>query len=85
MKQKVNLIHARLKMPRAAALAGILFSVFLIAGLLLLQLPGDSAPRDAYGRCFVRPTGTKACRIAGESGPLSSACFFRRSQTRSKT
>ena len=47
MKQKVNLIHARLKTPRAAALAGILFSVFLIAGLLLLQLSVRADPQDA--------------------------------------
>jgi hypothetical protein len=47
MKQKVNLIHARLKTPRAAALAGILFSVFLIAGLLLLRLSVRADPLDA--------------------------------------
>jgi hypothetical protein len=47
MKQKVNLIHARLKTPRAAALAGILFSVFLIAGLLLLRLSVRADPLEA--------------------------------------
>ena len=47
MKQEVNLIRARLKTPRAAALAGILFSVFLIAGLLLLRLSVRADPLDA--------------------------------------
>ena len=47
MKQKVNLIHDRLKTPRAAALAGILFSVFLIAGLLLLRLSVRADPLEA--------------------------------------
>ena len=34
MKQEVNLIRARLKTPRAAAFAGILFSVLLGTGLI---------------------------------------------------
>ena len=38
MKQESPLIRAQLKTPRAAAVAGILFSVLLIAGLLLFQL-----------------------------------------------
>jgi hypothetical protein len=38
MKQEAPLIRAQLKTPRAAAVAGILFSVLLIAGLLLFQL-----------------------------------------------
>jgi hypothetical protein len=33
MKQEANLIRARVKTPRAAAIAGILFSVLLITGL----------------------------------------------------
>jgi hypothetical protein len=38
MKQEATLIRARLKTPRAAAIAGILFSVLLITGLLLFRL-----------------------------------------------
>jgi hypothetical protein len=38
MNQEADLIRARLKTPRAAAIAGILFSVLLIAGLLLFRL-----------------------------------------------
>ena len=37
MKQEVTLIRARLKTPRAAAIAGILFAVLLITGLVLLD------------------------------------------------
>jgi hypothetical protein len=35
MKQKATLIRARFKTPHAAAIAGILFSVLLITGLVL--------------------------------------------------
>ena len=38
MKQETDLIRARLKTPRAAAIAGILFSVLLTAVLLLFRL-----------------------------------------------
>src|SRR5438105_15071364 len=38
MKQGATLIRARSKTPRAAAIAGILFSVLLITGLLLFRL-----------------------------------------------
>jgi hypothetical protein len=43
MKQEATLIRARLKMPRAAAMAGILFSVLLITRLLLFRLSGMPA------------------------------------------
>ena len=42
MKQKANLIRARLKPPRAAAIAGILFAVLLIVSLVLLRLSVQS-------------------------------------------
>ena len=38
MKQKADLIRERLKAPRSAAIAGILFSVLLIVVLLLFRL-----------------------------------------------
>lgn len=43
MKQEETLTRARLKTPRAAAIAGILFSILLFTSLLLLRLsvPGD--------------------------------------------
>jgi hypothetical protein len=47
MKQETDLIRARLKTPRAAAIAGILFSVLLIAGLLLFRLSVRADPLEA--------------------------------------
>ena len=47
MKQEADLIRARLKTPRAAAVAGILFSVLLIAGLLLFRLSVRADPLEA--------------------------------------
>jgi len=47
MKQEATLIRAGLKTPRAAAVAGILFSVFLIAGLLLFRLSVRADPLEA--------------------------------------
>src|SRR5262249_37851668 len=42
-----NFIRARLRTPRAAAIAGILFSVLLITGLLLFRLSGPADPLEA--------------------------------------
>jgi len=47
MKQEATLIRAGLKTPRAAAVAGILFSVLLIAGLLLFRLSVRADPLKA--------------------------------------
>ena len=47
MKQEVNLIRARLKTPRAAAVAGIVFSVLLITVLLLFRLSVPADPLEA--------------------------------------
>jgi len=46
-EQETDLIRARLKTPRAAAIAGILFSVLLIAGLLLFRLSVRADPLEA--------------------------------------
>ena len=46
MKQEATLIRARLKTPRAAAIAGILFSVLLIIGLLLFRLSVRADPLE---------------------------------------
>ena len=47
MKQDVNLIRARLKTPRATAVAGIVFSVLLITVLLLFRLSVPADPLEA--------------------------------------
>ena len=44
MKQEATLIRARLKTPRAAAIAGILFSLLLITGLVLFRLSVRADP-----------------------------------------
>src|SRR5580704_10626873 len=46
MKQEATLIRAQLKTPRAAAIAGILFSVLLITGLLLFHLSVRADPLE---------------------------------------
>ena len=47
MKHEVNMIRVRLKTPRSAAVAGILFSVLLITGLLLFRLSVPADPLEA--------------------------------------
>jgi hypothetical protein len=47
MKQQATLIREGLNTPRAAAVAGILFSVFLIAGLVLFRLSVRADPLEA--------------------------------------
>ena len=46
MKQEAILIRARLKTPRSAAIAGILFSVLLITGVVLLRLSIRAGPLE---------------------------------------
>src|SRR6201993_1287474 len=46
MKQEAPLIRAQLKTPRAAAVAGIIFSVLLIAELVVFQLLVRADPRE---------------------------------------
>jgi hypothetical protein len=46
MKQDAILIRARLKTPRAAAIAGILFSLLLITGLSLFRLSVRADPLE---------------------------------------
>jgi len=59
MKQEADLISARLKAPRAAAVAGILFSVLLIAALLLFRLSVRADPLEA-GAWLKASSGTVA-------------------------
>jgi hypothetical protein len=46
MKQEATLTPARLKAPRAAAIAGIFFAVLLIAGLGLFRLSVQADPLE---------------------------------------
>ena len=47
MNQDIALRKARLTTPRAAALAGLLFSVLLITSLVLIRISVPADPRDA--------------------------------------
>jgi hypothetical protein len=47
MEQELTLTHARLKTPRAAAVAGIVFSVLLIISLVLIRISVPANPQDA--------------------------------------
>jgi hypothetical protein len=47
VEEKVAAIHNRLKAPRAAAIAGIVFSILLITSLALIRLSVPATPRDA--------------------------------------
>ncbi len=46
MEQEINLIRARLKAPRAAAIAGIVFSILLITSLGLIRISVPDNPQD---------------------------------------
>ena len=47
MEQEGTLTHARLKTPRAAAIAGIVFSILLITSLVLIRISVPANPQDA--------------------------------------
>jgi hypothetical protein len=47
MNQKISLERARIKTPRAAAIAGVLFSVLLIVALILIRLSIPASPGDS--------------------------------------
>lgn len=49
MNQEANVIRGRLKTPRAAAIAGIVFSVLLIGGLSLFRLSVPANPLETGG------------------------------------
>jgi len=47
MNQEKSIIQARVTTPRAAAIAGILFSILLIASLTLIRISVPADPQDA--------------------------------------
>jgi hypothetical protein len=47
VKQEGTLTRAQLKTPRAAAIAGIVFSILLIASLVLIRVSVPANPQDA--------------------------------------
>ena len=73
MNQEITLIRARLKTPRAAAFAGILFSVLLIIILVLLRLNIPADPRDA-GKWFT--TDRRLVELALTLMPFAGIAFL---------
>ena len=47
MEQEQALTHARLKTPRAAAIAGIVFSILFITSVVLVRISVPASPQDA--------------------------------------
>jgi hypothetical protein len=47
IKPEVTLIRPQLKAPRAGAVAGIVFSILLIIGLVIVRLTIPANPQDA--------------------------------------
>jgi len=73
MDQNVTLTRPRLTTPRAAAIAGILFSVLLITSLVLLRLSVPSTPQDA-GEWLA--TSSKAVTVALNLLPFAGIAFL---------
>jgi len=73
MKQEAELIHERLKAPRSAAIAGILFSVLLIAGLFLFRLSVRADPLEAGAWL---KTGSKTIALALHLVPFAGIAFL---------
>ena len=47
MEEEQTLTHARLKTPRAAAIAGIVFSILFIISVVLVRISVPASPQDA--------------------------------------
>jgi hypothetical protein len=73
MKQEDTLIRARLKTPRAAAIAGILFAVLLITGLVLFRLSVRADPLEAGAWL---KTGSKTVALALNLVPFAGIAFL---------
>jgi hypothetical protein len=73
MKQEADLIRARLKTPRAAAIAGIQFSVLLIAVLLLFRLSVRADPLEAGAWL---KTSSKTIALALNLVPFAGIAFL---------
>jgi hypothetical protein len=73
MNQEITLIRARLKTPRAAAVAGILFSVLLIIILVLLRINIPADPRDT-GKWFA--TDRRLIELALTLLPFAGIAFL---------
>ena len=73
MKQETNPIQAPLKTPRAAAIAGILFSTLLMTVLVLFRLSVRADPLDAGAWL---KTGSKTVALALHLVPFAGIAFL---------
>jgi hypothetical protein len=73
IKPELNLINARGRTPRAAAIAGILFSVLMISVLLLLRLSVRADPLEAGA--WLR-TGSGTVALALNLVPFAGIAFL---------
>jgi hypothetical protein len=73
MKQEDTLIRARLKTPRAAAIAGVLFAVLLITCLVLFRLSVRADPLEAGAWL---KTGSKTVALALNLVPFAGIAFL---------
>ena len=73
MQRQVSLTEAHLKTPRAAAIAGILFSVLLIIGLLLIRV---SIPSDPLDTGAWLEEGSKRVTLALNLVPFAGIAFL---------
>ena len=73
MMKEASLIRARLKTPRAAAVAGILFSLLLITGLLLFR---TSVPADPLEAGAWLKTSSKTVALALNLVPFAGIAFL---------
>jgi hypothetical protein len=74
MKQEIDLTRQRLTTPRAASVAGILFSVLLIIGLVLVRISVPDNPRDAGA--WLADGGARNVSLALNLLPFSGLAFL---------
>ena len=75
MDRDADLISAKLRTPRAAAVAGILFSLLLVVALVLVRISVPLDPADA-GTWLTEPTRRRAVAIALNLVPFAGIAFL---------
>ena len=75
MAQEITLARKRLKTPRAAAIAGIVFSLLLMASLVIIRLSLPADPKDPGG-WIANPVLAYRILIALNMIPFSGIAFL---------
>jgi hypothetical protein len=81
MEQKVTLTRAGFKTPRAAAIAGIVFSILFIISLVLIRISVPSNPQEAG---VWLTGGWKTVSLALHLLPFAGIAFLSQSMSRTK-